>query len=112
MSIQPDVILMPYQMFVELQKDPKFQEIYNGIITKYKDKIIFLAMDHLFFPITIKNKLVAFKRFLSANAERANKVVFLLIVRDEIKGDTKVPESMEKIIKEIKDEFYATEYHR
>ena len=89
----------------EYQKDPKFQQKYNEIINKYKDKIIFLAMDHLFFPITIKNKLVAFKRFLSANAERANKVVFLLIVRDEIKGDTKVPESMEKIIKEIKDEF-------
>ena len=89
----------------EYQKDPKFQQKYNEIINKYKDKIIFLAMDHLFFPITIKNKLVAFKRFLSANAERANKVVFLLIVRDEIKGDTKVPESMEKIIKEIKNEF-------
>ena len=89
----------------EYQKDPKFQQKYNEIINKYKDKIIFLAMDHLFFPITIKNKLVAFKRFLSANAERANKVVFLLIVRDEIKGDTKVPESIEKIIKEIKDEF-------
>ena len=89
----------------EYQQDPKFQQKYNEIINKYKDKIIFLAMDHLFFPITIKNKLVAFKRFLSANAERANKVVFLLIVRDEIKGDTKVPESMEKIIKEIKDEF-------
>ena len=89
----------------EYQKDPKFQQKYNEIINKYKDKIIFLAMDHLFFPITIKNKLVAFKRFLSTNAERANKVVFLLIVRDEIKGDTKVPESMEKIIKEIKDEF-------
>ena len=89
----------------EYQKDPKFQQKYNEIINKYKDKIIFLAMDHLFFPITIKNKLVAFKRFLSANVERANKVVFLLIVRDEIKGDTKVPESMEKIIKEIKDEF-------
>ena len=89
----------------EYQKDPKFQQKYNEIINKYKDKIIFLAMDHLFFPITIKNKLVAFKRFLSANTERANKVVFLLIVRDEIKGDTKVPESMEKIIKEIKDEF-------
>ena len=89
----------------EYQKDPKFQQKYNEIINKYKDKIIFLAMDHLFFPITIKNKLVAFKRFLSANAERANKVVFLLIVRDEIKGDTKVPESMGKIIKEIKDEF-------
>ena len=89
----------------EYQKDPKFQQKYNEIINKYKDKIIFLAMDHLFFPITIKNKLVAFKRFLSANAERANKVVFLLIIRDDMKGENKVPESMEKIIKEIKDEF-------
>ena len=90
----------------EYQKDPKFQEIYNGIITKYKDKIIFLAMDHLFFPITIKNKLVAFKRFLSGNSERAKKVVFLLIIRDDnIKSEKKVPESMEKIIKEIKGEF-------
>ena len=39
-------------------------------------------MDHLFFPITIKNKLVAFKRFLSNNVERAKKVVFLLIIRN------------------------------
>lgn len=33
--IEPDVILMPYEMFVELQKDPKFQyvpEIYQRIL--------------------------------------------------------------------------------
>ena len=89
----------------EYQKDPKFQQKYNEIINKYKNKIIFLAMDHLFFPITIKNKLVAFKRFLSANTERAKKVVFLLIIRDDMKDAKKVPETMEKIIKEIKDEF-------
>ena len=89
----------------EYQKDPKFQQKYNEIINKYKNKIIFLAMDHLFFPITIKNKLVAFKRFLSTNAERANKVVFLLIIRNDRKGEKEVPETMEKIIKEIKDEF-------
>jgi hypothetical protein len=39
MSIQPDVILMPYQMFVELQKDPKFQyvpELYQNILIDAK----------------------------------------------------------------------------
>lgn len=39
MSIQPDVILMPYEMFVELQKDPKFQyvpEIYQHILLEAK----------------------------------------------------------------------------
>ena len=37
--LQPDVILMPYQMFVELQKDPKFQfvpEIYQEILLNAK----------------------------------------------------------------------------
>ncbi len=39
MKIQPDVILMPYEMFVELQKDPKFQyvpEIYQHILLQAK----------------------------------------------------------------------------
>ena len=39
MQIQPDVILMPYEMFVELQKDPKFQyvpEIYQHILLEAK----------------------------------------------------------------------------
>lgn len=37
MQIQPDVIFMPYEMFVELQKDPKFQyvpELYQNILIK------------------------------------------------------------------------------
>ena len=38
-TLEPDVILMPYQMFVELQKDPKFQfvpEIYQRILLDAK----------------------------------------------------------------------------
>ena len=75
-NVTPEIDLIK-----EYQKDPKFQEKYNEITNKYKGKLIFLAMDHLFFPITIKNKLVAYKRFLSSNIERAKKVVFLLIIR-------------------------------
>lgn len=39
LTLEPDVILMPYQMFVELQKDPKFQyvpEIYQNILLDAK----------------------------------------------------------------------------
>ena len=41
LTIEPDVILMPYQMFVELQKDPNFQyvpEIYQQILLNAKLK--------------------------------------------------------------------------
>lgn len=41
MTIEPDVILMPYQLFVELQKDPNFQyvpEIYQHILLEAKLK--------------------------------------------------------------------------
>ena len=91
----------------EYQKDSKFQEKYNEITNKYKGKIIFLAMDHLFFPITIKNKLVAYKRFLSSNTERAKKVVFLLIIRSNLNDEkmTTNLETINKITKEIKNEF-------
>ena len=64
-------------------------------------------MDHLFFPITIKNKLVAYKRFLSSNTERAKKVVFLLIIRSNLNDETMTTnlETINKITKEIKNEF-------
>lgn len=41
LTLEPDVILMPYQLFVELQKDPKFQyvpEIYQNILLNAKLK--------------------------------------------------------------------------
>lgn len=41
LSIEPDVIIMPYSMFVELQKDPNFQyvpEIYQNILLEAKIK--------------------------------------------------------------------------
>lgn len=41
LTLEPDVILMPYSMFVELQKDPKFQyvpEIYQNILLNAKLK--------------------------------------------------------------------------
>ena len=66
-----------------------------------------MAMDHLFFPITIKNKLVAFKRFLSNNVERAKKVVFLLIIRNNSREEKIMPnlDKINKIMEEIKNEF-------
>lgn len=39
MQIEPDTILMPYEMFVQLQKDPKFQyvpELYQNILIDAK----------------------------------------------------------------------------
>ena len=91
----------------EYQKDPLFIQKYNEITNKYKDKTIFLAMDHLYFTITIKNKLVAYKRFLSANAERDKKVVFLIIIRNNSNDKNHNPnmDTINKITKEIKDEF-------
>ena len=95
------------ELIKEYQKDPLFQEKYNEITNKYKGKLIFLAMDHLFFPITIKNKLVAFKRFLSSNVERAKKVVFLLIIRNNSKEENIKSnfDKINKIMEEIKNEF-------
>jgi len=101
-NVTPEIDLIK-----EYQKDPKFQEKYNEITNKYKGKLIFLAMDHLFFPITIKNKLVAYKRFLSSNIERAKKVVFLLIIRSSANEEKYAQnlETINKITKEIKEEF-------
>ena len=101
-NITPEIDLIK-----EYQKDPKFQEKYNEITNKYKGKIIFLAMDHLYFPITIKNKLVAYKRFLANNAERAKKIVLIMIIRDNLKTEEKKPnlDMINKLTKEIKEEF-------
>ena len=101
-NVTPEIDLIK-----EYQKDPIFQEKYNELTSKYKGKLIFLAMDHLFFPITIKNKLVAFKRFLSSNVERAKKVVFLLIIRNNSKEEKIMPnlDNINKIMEEIKNEF-------
>ena len=101
-NVTPEIDLIK-----EYQKDPIFQEKYNELTTKYKGKMIFLAMDHLFFPITIKNKLVAFKRFLSSNVERAKKVVFLLIIRNNSREEKIMSnlDKINKIMEEIKNEF-------
>ena len=101
-NVTPEIDLIK-----EYQKDPIFQEKYNELTSKYKGKLIFLAMDHLFFPITIKNKLVAFKRFLSSNVERAKKVVFLLIIRNNSREEKIMPnlDKINKIMEEIKNEF-------
>ena len=101
-NVTPEIDLIK-----EYQKDPIFQEKYNELTSKYKGKLIFLAMDHLFFPITIKNKLVAFKRFLSNNVERAKKVVFLLIIRNNSREEKIMPnlDKINKIMEEIKNEF-------
>ena len=101
-NITPEIDLIK-----EYQKEPKFQEKYNEITNKYKGKIIFLAMDHLYFPITIKNKLVAYKRFLANNAERAKKIVLIMIIRDNLKTEEKKPnlDMINKLTKEIKEEF-------
>ena len=101
-NITPEIDLIK-----EYQKSTKFQEKYNEITNKYKGKIIFLAMDHLFFPITIKNKLVAYKRFLASNVERAKKIVLIMIIRDNVKSEEKKPnlDNINKLTKEIKEEF-------
>lgn len=62
-------------------------------------------MDHLLFPIDVKNKLVAYKIFLSGNSERRKKVVFLLIIRKNLNEDKANLETINKITEEIKNEF-------
>ena len=101
-NVTPEIDLIK-----EYQKGKRFQEKYNEITNKYKGKLIFLAMDHLFFHITVKNKLVAYKRFLANNVERAKKIVLIMIIRDNVKSEEKKPnlDTINKLTKEIKDEF-------
>ena len=93
----------------EYQREKIFQEKYSEITNKYKGKIIFVTMDHSFFPITIKNKLVAYKRFLADIGEKSKKVVLLMIIRNNIEenGEEKKTEleTINRLTEEIKDEF-------
>ena len=97
------------ELIKEYKKEKIFQEKYSEITNKYKGKIIFVTMDHSFFPITIKNKLVAYKRFLADIGEKAKKVVLLMIIRNNIEenGEEKKSEleTINRLTEEIKDEF-------
>lgn len=57
-NVTPDIDLIK-----TYQQDKRYQDKYLEVTNKYKGKIIFVTMDHLIFPITIKNKLVAYKDF-------------------------------------------------
>ena len=66
-------------------------------------------MDHSFFPITIKNKLVAYKRFLASIGEKSKKVVLLMIIRNNMEDEKEEKkqdlENINRLAQEIKDEF-------
>ena len=58
-------------------------------------------MDHLIFPFTIKNKLVAYKRFLASIGEKAKKVVLIMIIRSNFEEEERgrLKESKKKLKK-------------
>ena len=101
-TVTPDIDLIK-----SYQKEKRYQEKYLEITNKYKGKIVFVTMDHSFFPITIKNKLVAYKRFLSSIGEKAKKVVLLMIIRNNIeeKENKQELETINRLTQEIKEEF-------
>ena len=102
-NVTPDIDLIK-----KYQKEKRFQEKYLEITNKYKGKIIFVTMDHAFFPITIKNKLVAYKRFLASIGEKAKKVILLMIIRNNIGKEEEKQQDLETIDRlkeEIKEEF-------
>ena len=101
-NVTPDIDLIK-----TYQQDQRYQEKYLEITTKYKGKIVFVTMDHSFFPITIKNKLVAYKRFLASIGEKAKKVVLLMIIRNDFGVEEKKQEldMINRLTEEIKDEF-------
>ena len=67
-TVTPDIDLIK-----NYQKEKRYQEKFLEITNKHKGKILFVTMDHSFFPITINNKLVAYKRFLASIGEKAKK---------------------------------------
>ena len=103
-NVTPDIDLIK-----KYQKEAIFQEKYLEITNKYKGKIIFVTMDHSFFPITIKNKLVAYKRFLASIGEKAKKVILLMIIRNNIGEEEEEKktdlETIDRLKEEIKEEF-------
>ena len=101
-NVTPDIDLIK-----TYQQDKRYQDKYLEVTNKYKGKIIFVTMDHLIFPITIKNKLVAYKRFLASIGEKAKKVVLVMIIRSNLEEEEKKQdlEMINKLTQEIKDEF-------
>ena len=102
-NVTPDINLI--KMY---QQDKRYQEKYLEITSKHKGKIIFVTMDHSFFPITIKNKLVAYKRFLASIGEKSKKVVLIMVIRNNFEEEEKKQEfeMINRLTKEIKDEFH------
>ena len=87
-----------------------FQKIYKRYTEKYKNKKIFLSLEHLTFPTAIKNKLIAYRRFLKALREKSDRIVLLMYLRDdvsEIKNieDKEIIEKIATLITEIQNEF-------
>ena len=101
-NVTPDIDLIKIY-----QQDKRYQEKYLEITNKYQGKIIFVTMDHSFFPITIKNKLVAYKRFLASIGEKSKKVVLIMMIRNNFEEEEKKQEfeMINRLTKEIKDEF-------
>ena len=102
-TVTPDIDLIK-----TYQKEKRYQEKYLEITNKYKGKILFVTMDHSFFPITIKNKLVAYKRFLASIGEKAKKVVLLMVIRNNMEEEEEKKQDLEtinRLTQEIKEEF-------
>ena len=103
-----------------LEKDinsVEFKNYYNELTNKYKNKKIFVSVDHMKFLVSIKNKLEGYRKFLRELVGKEKKYVFLLYIRysnDEIdeNGNVYLEKSQNIMIKkideltnEIKNEF-------
>ena len=94
-----------------------FKKFYEGIKNKYKDKTIYVSLDHMKFLASIKNKLEGYRKFLYDMGENAKKNVYLQYIRystddSDKDGNLKLDESQKemlekinKLTKEIKETF-------
>ena len=92
-----------------LEKDinsDDFKNYYNNLSKVYKNKKIFVSVDHMKFLVSIKNKLEGYRKFLRELGEKANKNVFLLYIRysnDEVdkKGNLILDKNKNLMIRKI-----------
>ena len=83
-----------------------FKKYYNNLTEKFKNKQIFVSVDHMNFLASIKNKLEGYRKFLHELGEKSNKNVFLLYIRysnNEVdkKGNLILDKTQNLMIKKI-----------
>ena len=111
-NVSPEISLLEKDINSE-----EFKNYYDELTKKYKNKQIFLSVEHMKFLISIKNNLEGFRKYLRKLGAKANKNVFLLYIRysnDEIDEKGKIflensqnimIEKIDNLTNEIKKEF-------